>query len=151
MVEYFGIIFFVGIVDGFLNKLIKNNNKLIKYIKTLISVSVSVQIVILPILAVNYKTISALFFIANILTSLIITLIISFGFFLVIISLLSLDLAKIIGKIYQILICLLLQITEITAKLPFSKIYIKTPNLHEIIIYYIFVFGIRIFNKKEKI
>ncbi|MCI8620575.1 MAG: hypothetical protein HFJ50_01835 [Clostridia bacterium] len=150
MEEYFGIIYFSKILDDFFNKIIKSKNKLIKYIKIIISVSTSVQIVIAPIIILNYKTISATFFIANILTSFIITLIISLGFFLIIISFLSLGFAKFLGKIYQILLYLLLQLVEITAGIPLAKIYVKTPDIYQIIIYYFFSFLIRIFNKKRK-
>ena len=143
MEEYFGIIYFSKILDDFFNKIIKSKNKLIKYIKIIISVSTSVQIVIAPIIILNYKTISATFFIANILTSFLITIIIIFGF-------LSLGFAKFLGKIYQILLYLLLQLVEITAGIPLAKIYVKTPDIYQIIIYYFFSFLIRIFNKKRK-
>ena len=74
MEEYYGIIYFMEIINKGLNKLIKKDNKLAKYIKSIISVSLSVQMVIIPIMIYNYKTLSLTFFIANILTSFLITI-----------------------------------------------------------------------------
>ena len=45
-------------------------------------------------------------------------------------------LAKVFGVAYKVLIHLLIFITEITAKIPFSKVYVKTPYLFEFILYY---------------
>lgn len=102
--------------------------------------SISAQIIIFPIIAYNYKTISLTFIITNILTSYLIGIIIIFGFLIVLISFPFFHLAKLIGHAYKILMDLLLFITEYTAKMPFSKIYIKAPHLLEVIVYYVFVF-----------
>lgn len=161
MEEYYGIIFFLEILNKKYYEMkkenkIKNNNKksvfknkIKNYIKNILLVSISVQIVIMPIILYNYKTISLTFFITNILTSFIISLIIIFGFILIIISFPLLKVAKIFGGIYKILLKLFLSIIEITSKIPFSKIYLKTPFIYEIILYYFFVFLIRIFNKEK--
>ena len=130
------------IINKGLNKLIKKDNKLAKYIKSIISVSLSVQMVIIPIMIYNYKTLSLTFFIANILTSFI------FGF-LIIILFPIIKYIKIFGIIYKILIKIFLEIIKITSKIPLSKIYIKTPFFYQIIIYYFLIFLIRIFNQKK--
>ena len=148
MGEYYGIIYFMEIINKGLNKLIKKDNKLTKYIKSIISVSLSVQIVIIPIMIYNYKTLSLTFFIANILTSFLITIIIIFGF-LIIILFPIIKYIKIFGIIYKILIKIFLGIIKITSKIPLSKIYIKTPFFYQIIIYYFLIFLIRIFNQKK--
>ena len=43
-----------------------------------------------------------------------------------------------------------LKVTEVTARIPFSRIYVKTPYLYQIIIYYIAVFGAFYVMKKQK-
>lgn len=138
------------IIDRILNKVIKKDNKLTKYIKGIISVSISVQIVIMPIMIYNYKTISLTFLVGNILTSFLITLIIIFGFLIIILSPLF-KIIKIFGIIYKILIQIFLQIIKFTSKIPFSKIYVKTPFFYQIIIYYILVFLSGYLIKKNKI
>jgi len=126
-------------------KLLEKNKlctKIKKYIKNLLYVSISAQIVIMPIIAYSYKTVSLTFFITNILTSFLIGIIIIFGFLIILISVINLSFAELFGKIYKILINILITITEYTSKIPLSKIYVKTPHLVEIIIYYFIIFGI---------
>ena len=122
-------------------KLISNTykEKIIRYIKNTILVSLSAQIILMPIILYNYKTVSLTFLITNILTSYIIGIIIIFGFLLIIISFLSHQLSKFLGTFYSPLIALLEFITKNTAKIPFSKIYLKLPYIWEIILYYILV------------
>ncbi len=102
----------------------------------------------MPIMAYSYKTVSLTFFVTNILTSYIIGIIIIFGFILILISFPFFKIAKIIGLFYKLLIDLLLLITQNTAKIPFSKIYIKVPSLWQIVIYYLFIFFIAYFYNK---
>lgn len=102
----------------------------------------SAQIMIIPIIAYNYKTISLTFFITNILTSYLITLIITFGLILIIISFININLAIIFGKLYKILISIIQIIVKYTSEIPFSKIYLKTPYLWQIILYYLIIFYI---------
>ena len=67
-----------------------------------------------------------------------------FGFIIALFSLiLPLDLIKILGIPYNILINILLKITKFTSQIPFSKIYIKTPYFYQIICYYILIFYIK--------
>lgn len=102
----------------------------------------SAQIMIIPIIAYNYKTISLTFFITNILTSYLITLIITFGLILIIISFININLAIIFGKLYKILISIIQIIVKCTSEIPLSKIYLKTPYLWQIILYYLIIFYI---------
>lgn len=46
---------------------------------------------------------------------------------------------------------MLILITEITSKIPLSKIYIKKPYIYQIILYYVLIFGIRYLTKTEKL
>lgn len=152
LVEQFGIILFLNKLELIQNK---NNSKTIEildescsikkkilsYIKDTSLVCISAQVIIFPIIAYNYKTLSLTFVITNILTSYLIGVIIIFGFILVLISFPFLNLAKFIGSIYKLIIDLLLFITQYTSKLPFSKIYIKAPYFWEIVLYYILIFS----------
>lgn len=63
-----GIISFLRPVTELINKFIKQKNKFINYIKGIVSVSLSVQIIIVPIMIYYYKTVSFTFLISNILT-----------------------------------------------------------------------------------
>ena len=156
MAERFGIILFLNIFSKkksntgsiLLYDTHNKKNNIYIYLKDVSFVSVSAQIIIIPIIAYTNKTISLTFIITNILTSYLIGIIIILGFFLVLISFPFLNFAKFIGKSYKLLINLLLFITENTAKIPYSKIYIKAPYLWGIILYYIFVFSFLYFYRK---
>lgn len=146
-----GIIFFQKYINKILDKFIKKKSKIINYIKSIISVSLSVQIIIIPIMVYYYKTISLTFLISNILTGFLISLIIIFGFIIIMISFLSIGLGRLAGSIYNIFIFILLNITKMTAKIPFSKIYIKTPYIYQIFLYYFFIIFFKYFINKEKL
>ncbi len=143
-----GIALFLEPINKILDKIIENKNMVWNYIKGIVSVSFSVQIIIAPIMIYFYKTISLTFLISNILTSLLISVIIIFGFLIILLSLLIFPIAKLSGVVYKPLIKLLLFITEITAKIPFSKIYVKEPYLFQIVIYYFLIFFL--INKKTQ-
>ena len=144
-----GIVCFNKNVYNFLRKL-KIRNKKIKYrinrkfilfmdkIKEILSVTLSAQIVILPILLFNFNILGIYFFISNILVSIIIGPIIIVGFVCILISFVSIEIAKILSIFMSVGIQILISISEIS-HLPFSKIYIPTPKVWQIVIYYICV------------
>ncbi len=158
-----GIVCFNKNVYNFLRKL-KIRNKKIKYrinrkfilfmdkIKEILSVTLSAQIVILPILLFNFNILGIYFFISNILVSIIIGPIIIVGFVCILISFVSIEIAKILSIFMSVGIQILISISEIS-HLPFSKIYIPTPKVWQIVIYYICVIVINkiymSFNLKE--
>ena len=158
-----GIVCFNKNVYNFLRKL-KIRNKKIRYkinrkfillmdkIKEMLSVTLSAQIVILPILLFNFNILGIYFFISNILVSIIIGTIIIVGFVCILISFISIEIAKILSIFMSVGIQILISISEIS-HLPFSKIYIPTPKVWQIVIYYICVIVINriyiAFNLKE--
>ena len=158
-----GIVCFNKNIYNFLRKL-KIRNRKIKYrinrkfilfidkIKEILSVTLSAQIVILPILLFNFNILGIYFFISNILVSVIIGPIIIVGFVCILISFISIEIAKILSIFMSLGIQILIRISEIS-HLPFSKIYIPTPKVWQIVIYYICVIVINkiymSFNLKE--
>lgn len=144
-----GIILFNKNILKFLDN-IKVKNKIYRYkikpkiqkyldkIKDIISVSISVQIFILPIILYNLNTFNLYFLISNLFLSILIGPIVILGFLFIIIVYLSIPIAKIILPIIQIGIKILIFISNI-GKLPFSKIYVATPSLFSILIYYLFL------------
>ena len=112
----------------------KNKNKLIykilEYIKGLIKVSISANLIILPIMIYHFNTISATFLISNILASPILALI------FIVFVLIFTPIAIIISYILNVVLQILIQITNFTSKLPLSQILISTPKLWQIALYY---------------
>lgn len=142
-----GIVIFNKSILKFL-KNIKVKNKIYKYkirpkiqkyldkIKEIISVSISVQIFILPIILYNLNTFNPYFLISNLVLSFAIGPIVILGFLFIVIILLNNLVAKIIAPVIQTGIKTLIFISNV-GKVPFSKIYIATPRLFSILIYYL--------------
>ena len=101
-----------------------------------ILITISANIVIIPIMLYNFNTISLTFFISNLLAGPIIGIIIILGFSIIIISLIFFPIANIFSKILNLLIILFLNTAKACANLPFSKIFIITPTLKYIFLYY---------------
>ena len=142
-----GIVIFNKSILRFL-KNIKVKNKVYKYkikpkiqkylekIKEIISVSISVQISIMPIILYNLNTFNPYFLISNLVLSFAIGPIVILGFLFIIIVCLNTPIAEIFSPMIQIGIKILIFISNI-GKLPLSKIYIPTPSLFSILIYYL--------------
>lgn len=116
---------------------IKLINKLLDNVKQMLIVSISANLIIFPIIAVHYNTISLTFFISNILAGPILGIIIILGFITIFISFISIQISKIPAIILSIFIRLLIQIANFSSSLPFSKICVKTPSIFTIILYYV--------------
>lgn len=116
---------------------IKFINKIVSLVKEMIIVSISANLIIFPIVAMHYNTISLTFLISNILAGPILGLIIILGFITIFISFISVQISKIPAIILSIFIRLLIQIANFSSSLPLSKIYVKTPSIYAIILYYV--------------
>lgn len=145
-----GIIIFNKNVENFLNK-IKINSKISK----VLSVIISAQIAIMPLMAYRFNTISLTFFISNILASPFLGINIILGFITIFVSLISFNLAKIISILLNLSLEGLIFISDFTAKLPLSSILIKTPYIFSIILFYCFVLILNyiyyIYNSKDNL
>lgn len=158
-----GIIIFNKSILKFL-KDIKIKNKIYKYkirpkiqskldkIKEIISVSISVQICIVPIILYNLNTFNIYFLITNLILSIIIGPIVILGFLFIIIVLINLQIATLLSKIIEIGVKILIFISKI-GELKCAKIYVATPSLFSIIMYYLSIIVIlhiyKIFSAKN--
>lgn len=124
----------VIIIKQYISKII---NKFITAIKEMMIVSISANLIIFPIVAYHYNTISLTFFISNILAGPILGFIIILGFITIFTSFISVQISKIPATILSIFIKLLMLIANLSESLPLSKIYVKTPNILTIIVYYV--------------
>lgn len=101
-----------------------------------LSVTISAQIVILPIMVLNFNSISTVFIISNLIAVPLSGVIILLGYATIFIGMVSLKIGKIIAIILHGLIKLLIWVAEFTANLPFSSITVKTPMIINVILYY---------------
>ena len=125
-------------------------NKIYLYVLNIILISISAQILILPIMIYCFNIISGSFFIPNFFISFLISPILALGYISVLLSYLKIPIINILVYIEKILIFLVIEIADICSKIPFSKIYVSTPTILFVILYYIgIVFVIYFFNTKK--
>jgi competence protein ComEC len=144
-----GIIFFYKEILNIL-KNINIKNKIYKYqikpkvqkildkIKEIIAISISVQINIFPIMVYQLNTFNPYFLISNLLVSVIIEPIIIIGVLLLIITNINLRISKFISLFLELLIEILVKVSKIS-ELNFSKIYIPTPSILGMVIYWFLI------------
>lgn len=140
-----GIIIFNKTILKILNK--KSNT--LKKVKESISVLISAQIALFPLILYHTNKFGIYFIITNLVISFIIGPIIILCFIFLIISILSFKISKILSPIINFSIKIMLIFTGI-GEFPLAKIYVKTPSLHGIIFYYIIVFTIYFLYKVKK-
>lgn len=104
--------------------------------KEMIAVSLSAQIMILPILLEHFNVTGIYFLVTNLLVSFVIGTIIILGFFCSILSFIFIPIAKLLVMPLSIGLAFLNLIGRFS-QLPFSKIYIPTPSWITISLYFI--------------
>ena len=144
-----GIIYFEPIVEKII-KSVKVKNRKWKYvflriqrkcekIIEIISVSISAQIVIAPIMALKFNTLGLGFLITNLLLSCVIGIIVIGGFIQILVSLISVEAGIELAKIIQIPVYGLILISKINI----WNFKVVTPDLYQVILYYICICVIR--------
>lgn len=114
--------------------------KINKKISEMVSVILSAQTMIIPIMIINFHTISLTFLFANIIVSYIIGIIIILGFICAFLSLISLKISGFIAIFLNIALKTLILIANIFGNISLSKIYVTTPHMLSILLYYITIF-----------
>ena len=124
------------------NKIIKlpNNISICNYIKESISVTISANIVIIPIMMYTFNTISLSFVISNLLAGAILGIIVLYAFALIFLYMILHNLISPLFIILNLMLKLLIYIAHCCSLIPFSKIYVVTPNIVLIILLYIMLY-----------
>ena len=116
------------------------HTKVINYLKDLISITIFANIFVIPIMIYNFNTISLTFVLSNLIAGILIGPITIGGFILILISFVTLKFAYIIAIPYNLLLELLIKSAKLTSLIPLSEIFIPTPNIIFVIIYYLILF-----------
>lgn len=114
----------------------KSNSKVINYIKQMALVSIYANIIIIPIMMYHFNTVSFTFIISNIMASPILGIIVITGFLFIIASITVKPLTRLIAIFIKPILSLLIKISQICSKLPFSNILVVTPYMFNVISYY---------------
>ena len=114
----------------------KSNSKVINYIKQMALVSIYANIIIIPIMMYHFNTVSFTFIISNIMASPILGIIVITGFLFIITSITVKPLTRLIAIFIKPILSILIKISQICSKLPFSNILVVTPYKFNVISYY---------------
>lgn len=123
-----------------------HSNILSNYIINCFAISISAQLMILPISLYNFNTISLSFFVPNILISVFIGPIIIIGYVSILMGLIFYPFVKLISFVEMVLINIVFKITEWSSQIPLSLIYLITPSFLSVLLYYVIIlWGIILF------
>lgn len=100
----------------------------------IISLTISANIILIPIMMYNFKTISFSFIISNIFASILLGPIIIIGYIVLIIR------VKPLFFLLNMLITLLSRVSQVVSNFKFSNINIEAPSILSLIMYYIIVY-----------
>ncbi len=117
------------------------NSKIFKIIQKAIIVTISAIAIIFPIILLNFNKVSVLSLILSVIVSFIIGPIVILGIMFIFFNF------KFIEIILSFFIKILLNISKLGNIIPLSNIYLTTPNILEVIIYYFLIFLISFFLK----
>ncbi len=164
--SYFGVIGIILLnknILGILNKIkskrikkvylyYKGSEELINKIKEIISVTLSVQIMIFPIVLYHFNFVGIYFIITSLITSIIVGPIIFLGIISIILFTIFEPISKGIVFLLRIALNILIKISNLS-NLVFAKIYLPTPKIWMIVSYYLIIFVVRfiysIYNKRN--
>ena len=121
------------------NKIFQKENKsILRRILNTILMTISLMIFIMPIMAIYFHKIPILSIIIGLIIGMIAGPIFILGIIFVLFG--RIINLKIIKKVLELLVNLVIIATEIGGKIPLNKVYVITPNILEVIIYYFFIF-----------
>lgn len=140
-----GIILFCKLIN------IPIKNKLLKYLKDSIIISISANIFIIPIIMYQFNTISLTFILSNLLAGPLLGISIILEIIVLLISFMSINIAAIPAKVLNILLILIINIANWFSNIEISKIYVITPKIISIVAYYLICAAIILKQKNRKI
>ncbi len=127
--------------------IIKLAQKIIGNIKEMCIVTISANLLIVPIMMYHFNTISFTFIISNLLAAPILGVSIILSMIFLILLFIFKPLAIILSILLNPILQILILIAQFSSKLPFSQVLVPTPKIWQIIIYYI-ILAILFYKKK---
>lgn len=124
-------------------EIIENNEKeknIKKYLVESIKVTLCANILIMPLTIYKFNTISLNFILANLVAGPLLGLSLILGLIMLVTSFISLNIAKFISFILNIILIILMNSTKLISQIPYSNITVITPHLISIVTIYIIIF-----------
>ena len=124
-------------------EIIENSEKgknIKKYLVESIKVTLCANILIMPLTIYKFNTISLNFILANLVAGSLLGLSLILGLIMLVTSFVSLNIAKFISFILNIILIILMKSTKLISQIPYSNITVITPYLISIVIIYTITF-----------
>ncbi len=124
-------------------EIIENSEKgknIKKYLVESIKVTLCANILIMPLTIYKFNTISLNFILANLVAGPLLGLSLILGLIMLVTSFISLNIAKFISFILNIILIILMKSTKLISQIPYSNITVITPYLISIVIIYTITF-----------
>ncbi|MBR2744558.1 MAG: ComEC/Rec2 family competence protein [Clostridia bacterium] len=120
-----------------LNKKSKKYNSFFKYVLSQIYLSLSANILLMPIIIEKYNRFSIFFIISGTIASAVLALVIPIIIVFLLSNPISITFTKIISKALVVLTNLLLQVSEIFSNISWGRVYIGSIPMWSIVLYYL--------------
>ena len=117
--------------------------KFISKVQEILSVTISAQIAIIPIMIYHFNMFGTYFLLSNLLISIMIGPVLILSLIIILFSFIFNPIAKIISYFLSILIHIFIYISNFSS-IPFSKFYLPTPSVWRMVLNYIIVFLLNI-------
>lgn len=122
--------------------------KILDYAKQTILVTISANLIIFPMMIYHFNQLSTVFLISNLLAAPILGISIILSLLVIILSFIFLPLAQILSYLLAPILQLLTKMANIIGNIPFANLFVLTPSIISILIYYFFLI---LQLKKEKL
>lgn len=135
-----GIVLFYEKINAWIINRFSVKNSILIFIVETLSVTLSAQIVLTPIICYAFNTISFISILVNILIVPISGILTILGLITYIIGIIYFPVAKFFGYSIFIIIRIITNVAHMFSKVPFSCILVITPKIYWIIIYYLIIY-----------
>ena len=112
--------------------------KMLIYVEQTTIMSLAANIVIMPIMVYHFSTVSIVFILSNLLATPIMGICLILGM-IFLVSLIITPLAYLIAFFLGPLLKIFILVADISSKIPFSKIFVPTPKIWQVLIYYLII------------
>ncbi len=130
------------------SKLFFKDNKVLNFIIDTLSITLSAQIVLIPVMWHYFNTVNIISLLTNLLVAPFVSFITILGILVYLISLISFPLAQFLSYSVYILLFFVISISKLCASVPFANLLVPTPSIFVIIFYYMCIYFLFFRNKK---
>ena len=135
-----GIVLIFPKLKRFVKKRFRIKYSILEKILDIMLVTLSANLILMPINLLFFNKISTVFVISNVLVSFLIGITLILGFAIIILTYIFFPLASMLSLVEKIFIDIMIKMSEFVGNMPLSQIYFIQPKFYMIVLYYILLF-----------